>query len=260
MRINRIARVAAVVAVIVGAGCALPGMTAAAGTSSAESAIRAAASRNRYALVTFYKKNDAASTKMLAAAKKLQGKYSSRTDFVSVDAGNSTNRAIISRYGVDRSPIPITMVIAPNGAVTAGYPKEIKTTDISDAFVSKGMADVLKALQSGKLVALCLQNSKTKHNKESLAAAQGLNKEAKFRGVVQVIKVDPSDRAEARLLKTCKANAGSDEAQLVVFAPPGSVVGKFDGAVKTSTIAAALVKSMGGGCSGGSCGPGGCGN
>lgn len=260
MRMNRIARVAAMITVIVGAGCALPGMTAAAGTSSAESVIRASASRNRYVLVTFYKKNNAASTKMLEAAKKLQGKYSSRADFVSVDVGSSANRAVISRYGADRSPIPITMVIAPNGAVTAGYPNEIKSTDISDAFVSKGMADVLKALQDGKLVALCIQNSKTKHNKESLAAAQGLNKEAKFRGVVQVIKVDPSNRAEAGLLKICKADAGSDEAQLVVFAPPGRVVGKFDGAAKTSTIAATLVKSTGGGCSGGSCGPGGCGN
>lgn len=121
MRMNRIARVAAMVTVIVGAGCALPGMTAAADTSSAESAIRASASRNRYALVTFYKKNHAASTKMLTAAKKLQGKYSSRADFVSVDVGSSANRAIISRYGADRSPIPITMVIAPTGIRESRY-------------------------------------------------------------------------------------------------------------------------------------------
>ena len=257
MRMNRIVGLAVTTAVVIGVACAAPGARVAAKTSPAETAIQAAAKQNRYAIVTFYKTNDAASTKMLAEAKKLQAKCSSRTSFVSADVGNSIHQGIISRYGADRSPVPLTLVIAPNGAVTAGYPNAINKTDISDAFVSNGMADVLKVLQSGKLAAVCLQSSKTKHNKESLAAAEGLNNQAQFRGAVEVVKIDPSDRSEAKFIQICKANAGSDSARIVLIAPPGRIVGTFDGTATTSMMAASLAKSCGSG--GGGCAPGACG-
>ncbi|MCL5103591.1 MAG: hypothetical protein M1133_05690 [Armatimonadetes bacterium] len=258
MRMNRIVGIAVTAVVVIAAACAVPAAKAAPKASTAETAIQAAARQNRYALVTFYKKNDSASTKMLAEAKKLHAKYSSRANFVSADVGNAVHQELISRYGADRSPVPLTLVIAPNGAVTAGYPNEIKKTDISDAFVSSGMAEVLKVLQSGKLAAVCLQNSKTKHNRESLAAAEGLNTQAQLRGAVEVVKIDPSDRSEAKFIQTCKADAGSDSAQIVIIAPPGRVVGKFDGTATADSMTATLMKSLGGGCGGGSCGPGGC--
>ena len=259
MRMNRIVGLAAMAAVIIGTACSAPGAKAATKTSPAETAIRAAARQNRYAIVTFYKKNDDASTKMLAAARKLQGKYSNRANFVSVDVNNTVHKSVISQYGADRSPIPLTLVIAPNGATTAGYPTEIRTTDLSSAFVSSGMADVLKVLQSGKLAAVCLQNSRTKNNKESLAAAEGLNNQAQFRGAVEVVKVDPSDGSEAKFIQICKADAGSDSAQIVIIAPPGRIVGKFDGTATTDSMMAALTKAFSsGGCGAGSCGPSGC--
>src|ERR1035437_9177724 len=105
---------------------------------------------------------------------------------------------------------------------------------MSGVFVSDGMASVLKVLQSGKLAAVCIQNSKTKHNKESLAAAQGLNNQAQFRGAVEIVKIDPSDRSEAKLIQTCKVDASSDSAQIVIIAPPGKVMGKFDGTATTN--------------------------
>lgn len=104
MRMNRIVGLAATAAIIIGVACSAPVAKAAAKTSPAETAIQAAARQRRYAIVTFYKKNDSASTKMLAEAKKLQAKYSSRANFVSVDVGNSIHQGIISRYGADRSP------------------------------------------------------------------------------------------------------------------------------------------------------------
>ena len=259
MRMNGIAGLAATAAVVIVTALASPQAYAASKTSPAETVIRAAARQNRYAIVTFYKKNDAASTKMLAEAKKLQAKYSSRSNFVSADVGNAVHQELISRYGVDRAPIPLTLVIAPNGAVTAGYPNEIKKTDLSDAFVSSGMANVLKVLQSGKLAAVCLQSPKTKLNKESLAAAEGLNTQAQLRGAVEVVKIDPSDRSEAKFIQTCKADAGSDSAQIVIIAPPGRIVGTFDGTATTDSMMAALTKAFSGAtCGSGSSGAGGC--
>lgn len=247
-------------AVVTASTLTTPGATAASKISPAESAIRAAAKQQRYAVVTFYKKNDPASTKMLSDAKSLQAKYSKRAGFISVDAGNAAHKELMVRYRVDRSPMPLTVVVAPNGALTAGLPKEISDGDLSGAFVSSGMAGVLKALQSGKMAAVCLQTPKTKHNKESLSAAQGLSKLDAFRGAVDVVKVDPSDRSEAKLIQKCLVDGASDEAQIVVIAPPGRVVGMFDGNATTESISASLTASLAKsprtGCG---CGPGGCG-
>jgi hypothetical protein len=225
--------------------------------AAAEAAIRAAAKQHHYVFVTFYK-NDSAGKDMLATVKSIQGKLGGRADFVSVDVGDRANRGIVARYGADRSPMPLTIAIAPNGAVTAGYPKQIKNGDVSGAFVSDGQAAVLKVLQSGKLAAICFQNSRTRHNKESLAAANGLRTHAQFKGAVEVVRIDPADRGEAQFLKRCQISPAIADAQVVVIAPPGSMVGKFGGTATTASMAASLVKSLGCGCAGGTCGPGGC--
>lgn len=253
MRAKMIVRLAVAAALVTGAACAASAAATAPKTSPAETGLRAAAKQKRYVFLTFYKRNDAASTKMLDEAKKLQAKHSDRANLVIADVGNAVHQGLVSRYGADRSPIPLTLVIAPNGAVTAGFPNAINKPDLSDAFVSTGMADVLKVLQDAKLAAVCLQNSKTKLNKESLAAAEGLKHGAQFRDVLDIVKVDPSDSAEAKLVQACRVDANTENAQLVVIAPPGRVVGTFDGTATAESIAAALTKAL----SGGTCGPGG---
>lgn len=259
MQVNRIIGFAITAAVITAVACAAPGAMAATKTSPAETAIQAAAKQGRYAVVTFYKQNDTASTKMLEEAKKLQTSCSSRANFVIADVGNPVHKEIITKYGADRAPMPLTLVIAPNGAVTAGYPTAINKADISDAFVSKGMADVLKALQEGKLAEVCVQSAKTKLNKESLAAAEGLKYGAQFRNAVEIIKIDPSDSSESKLIQTLKVDANAENAQMVVIAPPGRIIGTFDGNATTDSIVASIVKAMSGsGCGSGGCGSGGC--
>lgn len=253
MQMNRIVGLAVTVAVVIGAACAAPTALAATKTSPVETSLRVAAKQNRYVFLTFYKKNDAASTKMLEEARKLQAKHSSRASLVIADAGNAVHKELISRYGADRAPMPLTLVIAPNGAVTAGYPNAINKTDLSDAFVSNGMAGVMKVLQDGKLALVSIQSSKTKLNNESLAAAEGLKNGAQFRDVVEIIKIDLSDSAEAKLIQSCKVDADSENAKLVFIAPPGRIVGTFDGTATTESIAAAITKAM----AGGTCGSGG---
>lgn len=228
--------------------------------SPENAAISAAAKQNRYVFVTFYRKDDAASKKMQSAMKPVQAKLSHRANFVSVDVDDPVQQKVVSRYGADRSPVPLTLVIAPNGAVTAGYPKEIKKTEFSDAFVSNGMASVLKVLQGQKLAAVCVQGSRTKNNKKSLATAEELKAAPELGGSVEIIKIDPSDRTESKFMKMCQVDTRSTDAQLLVLAPPGKLVGKFASADTMDTIMTTLKSALGGGgCGGGSCGPSGCG-
>lgn len=226
--------------------------------SAAEKAIRSAAGRQRYVVVTFYKKGDAAGSKMLAAVKSMQSKLSNRADFVTVDSGNPANQALVTRYGVDRAPSPLTLALAPNGAVTAGFPNEIKTTDFSNVFVSGGEAAVLKTLQSGKLALVCLQNGKTKYNKASVTAAEGLKADKTLPGSVGIVKIDPSDRRESEFLQKCRVNAGLANSQVMMIIPPGRILGTFDGNTTKDKLMASLqsaLKSCGSGCGPSGCGP-----
>lgn len=227
--------------------------------SPAEAAISAAAKQNRYVFDTFYRKNDDASKKMQAAMKSAQGKLAHRADLVSVDVDDAVQQDIVSRYGADRSPIPLTLVVAPNGAVTAGFPNEIKKADFSAVFLSDGMASVVKVLQDRKLAVVCIQGPRTKNNKNSLATAEELKADPALGGAVEIVKISPSDRSESKFMKECKVDTHSANAQLLVLAPPGKLVGKFDGSATADTIVASLRSSLGGGCGGGSCGPSGCG-
>jgi len=258
MQIKRIARLAVMATVIIGTACAMLSTAAAARTAPAGNAIRAAAKKNRYVFVTFYKDNHSTSTDMLADVRSIQGKLASRADFVSVDVGDKADREVVARYGADRSPIPLTIVIAPNGAITGGFPREIKKADLSDVFVSDGTATVLKVMQSRKIAAVCLESSRTKYNKQCSATARGVKSDSRLGGAVEIVTIDPSDRSEAKLLKQWGVSGDSANAQLVVVAPPGRIMGKFDGAVSRDSVMGNLMKSMSGGCSGGSCGPGGC--
>jgi hypothetical protein len=252
MRMSRIVLTTALALIVASATLA-----AAPKSSQAEAVIRAAAGQGRYVFVTFYKSGDAASTKMLADVKKIQAKLSKKASFTTASVGDPSHQALIKRYGVDRSPIPLMIVLAPNGAVTAGFPTAIKKTDFSSVFVSRGKADVLKALQDKKMAVLCLQNSKTKYNKQSLAAAKGLETNQQFSGLVRIVRIDPAARSESSFLRGLKVKTTSKEAQIVVVASLGSVLGKFSGAVTTAKVVDGLNKSLGGG--GSNCGPsGGC--
>ena len=250
MRTSRIALIAVAVVALTAARAA-----PATKSTQAEAAIRAAAQRGKYVFVTFYKKNNAASTKMLADMRKIQGKLSRRASFTIVDVNNSAHRALIQRYGVDRSPIPLTIVLAPNGAVTAGFPNAIGKIDPSRVFVSKGKAEVLKTLQYQKMAVVCVQNARTKHNKESLAAAEGLTGDLQFSGASKIVRIDPKNPAESRFLREFKVNTNSREAQIIIIAPPGTVTARFSGAVSADKMVAKLTGDTGGGGSGGSCGP-----
>lgn len=241
---------------VVGLACLA---TAAQAVGSAERAIRTAAQQRRYIFVTFYKPNDSASNAMLNAVKTIQGKLANRADFVSVNVSDPANRQLVARYSINRSPIPITMVLAPNGAITAGYPRTLNANaDFSSAFVSEGEADVLKVLQAGKLAVVCLQSPQTKYNSECMATANGVKADRRLGGAAVVVKMNPADPAEAKFLRKSGINPNAANAQIVVFAPSGKVVATFDGNMPQDKVMTSLLRALGGGCSGGSCGPNGC--
>jgi hypothetical protein len=224
--------------------------------STAIRAVDDAAKHHRYAIITFYRPKDAASDTMRAAVKAQRVRVASRADLMEVDRDDPDNEALVARFGLEQAPIPITLVVAPNGAVTAGFPQELKAkVNLSKAFVSTGLANVLKILQSGKMAVVCLQNGRTTLNKENQVLAKEITAAPQLAGITEILTMNPDNRAEADFYTQCKVTKGTRKAQLLLLVPPGRVVGVFDGNTAKETVMAKIQSA----CSGGSCGPGGCG-
>jgi hypothetical protein len=73
------------------------------------------------------------------------------------------------------------------------------------------------------------------------------------------VAIDPADPAEASFLRDLQVDPRANTSVTVLLAPPGSVVGKFDGAVTKEQLVAKLQTAQSNPCAGGKCGPGGCG-
>ena len=71
-----------------------------------------------------------------------------------------------------------------------------------------------------------------------------------FGEMTEIVKVDPSDTKEARLLTQLKADPQAKTAATAFLAPPGVLVATLEGATSKDSLKAALQKAMA------SCAPG----
>jgi hypothetical protein len=153
--------------------------------------------------------------------------------------------------------MPLALAIAPNGAVTGGFPKNFTEDQLLGAVVSPGMQKALKALQGRKLVLLCVQNDSTRSNEAALKGVKEFKADPKFGQATEIVMVDPANAEESRLLKSFKVDPGIDEAVTVFLAPPGTPIATYRGATDKNMMMAKLTSTVSA-CAGG-CGPGGCG-
>jgi len=183
-----------------------------------------------------------------------------RAESMAVNVTDPTEKTLVTRFGIDRSPVPLVLAFAPNGAITKGLPVKFDEKQLFQAFVSPGTANCLKALQGRKLVLLSVQ-SRSPHVRE-VSLQQGVAdfaSDSRYASATEIVVIDPADPAETSFLQDLQVDPRTATSVTVFLAPPGSVVGKFDGAVTKEQLIAKLQTAQSNPCAGGKCGPGGCG-
>jgi hypothetical protein len=220
--------------------------------SPAQATLDDAAKQNKYTFVLFHKQDDAATRAMRQTVATALGKPSLKAEFVSVSAADPNEKPLIDRWGLGRSPMPLVLAVAPNGAVTGGFPLKLTEQDIAGAFVSPGMADCLKATQARKLVLLCVRPA----GAELPAGVNEFKADAQYGPVTEVVTVRADDAGEAGFLKTLGVKP-SPATVTALLAPPGSLLGTFDGPVTKAQLVE-KVKAGNACCPGGKCRPNGC--
>jgi hypothetical protein len=223
-------------------------------------AIERATAADKYLFVFFWREKSQQTSTMWGVFQTATSKLADRADAVAVNVSDPAEKSVVTKFGIDRSPLPLVLAIAPNGAITKGFPLKFDEKQLSQAFVSPGTAKCLKALQSRKLVLLCVQAHSPQIRQVSLQqGVADFAADSRFAGATEIVAIDPADPAEASFLQDLQVDPRTAGQTTVFLAPPGSIVARFNGAVTKEQLAAKLQEAQSNPCAGGKCGPGGCG-
>jgi hypothetical protein len=197
------------------------------------------AQEQKFTFIMFYRQGDEATH---AVANALNAGIASRKDragITFVKASDPSEQAIIEQFGVARSPMPLTIAVAPNGAITGVFPQKFEDASFDQAIVTPAMARCMRAMQQQRLVVLCAYPAGTTAFPK---AVSDLKADPHYAQRIQIVGVNIDDPAEARLIKDMDLPTTRDTT-MIFMAPPGVTVGKYASNVTAQQMARDLVKA-----------------
>lgn len=211
-----------------------------------------ASKENKHLFIFFYKDLNERTLSLQNVFDKAVQKLGEQSTSNKVKANDPSEQAIIEKFNLKRSPMPFVLVLAPNGAVTGGFPSFTEDQLLS-SISSPGAASCLKALQDRKLVLLCLQNSQTANNEAALKGVREFKSDARFSNATEIVVIDPSNVIEHKFLNQLAIDTHPIQATTVLMSPPAEIIATYQGSVTKNQLVSDLQKA-----SSGCCGPGGC--
>jgi hypothetical protein len=212
-----------------------------AASTAAEATLEKASAEGKYTFLVFYKSNDAATQAMGTTLKEGLSTRSETAVGTYVQVGPPENKALVDRFDVSRAPMPMTIAVAPNGAITGLFAQKLTAEGIENSFVTPTMTKCMKSLQEGKLVFVCVQGSSKGVTPVSLKDFQS---DPHFKDRLVSYSLQAADAAEAKFLKQLQIDpATAKGTTTALLAPPGVLVGKFGELASKDEIAAALAKA-----------------
>lgn len=222
--------------------------------SSAQAALASAQKGQKYLFVLFWKENSPATQAMKQTLDAALSKKNGQATSITVNTTDPAEKAVVEQFGVSRSPMPLVLAVAPNGAITGGFPSKLTEENVAGAFVSPGTAACLKVSQSRKLVLLCVRPAGVK---DLPPAVREFKADSQYGPTTEVVTIQASDPAEAGFLKALKIQTTTSTITALI-APPGSLLGTFDNTATKQQFVEKLKAAQNSCCPGGKCCPGGC--
>ncbi len=208
--------------------------------SQAQQALDASAAAQKYTFLVFFKDNSPATQAMAQTVKQGVEARSDRATLSFVNVANPAEKPLIDRFGVSRAPMPLTVAVAPNGAMTKLTPTSITDQQIEQSFVTPAMAHCMKSMQDGRLVLVCIQS-----NPQPIipTGVRDFANDPEFKNRTVIVPVHTANPTEAELVRQLEADSPSKGNTTVFLAPPGVLVGKFGPTASKDQLAVALHKA-----------------
>jgi len=224
--------------------------------SSAQASLAAAQRKQTYLFVLFWKENNAATQAMRQSLDAALARRSNEATSILVNTTDPAEKAIVAQFGVSRSPMPLVVAVAPNGAVTGGFPLKLTEQEVAGAFVSAGTANCLKGAQARKLILLFVQPAGA--TSDVPAGIRAFQANPQYGPATDLVTVRADDPTEAALLQSLQISSRTSVPVTALLAPPGRLLKAFAGEVTMQQLVETLKSAQNSCCPGGKCGPGGC--
>ena len=219
-----------------------------------------AAAAQKYNFLFFWKEKNSQTDTSWNILQSAVANMADSAEVASIQITDPTEKKIVDKYGVTRAPMPLVLAVAPCGAITKAFPKPFVESQLRTAFVSTCTQQCLKALQDRKLVLACVVDQANPQDPVTIPkGVEDFRADAKYGPATEIILVNARDQGEATFLKDFQVDPQSQKPVVVFLAPPGAMIGKFDGTATKQQLVAKLVSAQSNPCAGGKCGPGGCG-
>jgi hypothetical protein len=225
------------------AACVLAAFSSAAAetvptTLDAVQVLDAAAENDSFTFLLFYKDRGSATQSMRRTLERGLTPLGERATMAEVDVRDPAQKAVVDRFKVSRSPMPLVVAVAANGAITGVFASTISESQIQGALVTPKMAECMKAMQHGRMVFVCVSAAP---DAELPQGVRDFQADPQFQGRADVVSFPVDDPSEADFLKQLKIDPRTVKTSTTAFlAPPAVLVGKYGPAATKNQMAGDL--------------------
>ena len=208
-------------------------------------AMQQAASANKHLFVFVHEGNGGSTMTLRKDFEAALGRLADQAQWTAVDRTEPGEKAFVDKYGLASAPMPLVLAVAPNGAVTGGFPAaEVTEERFREAVASAGLQQCLKALQDRRLVLVCLQNGRTQANEAAMKGVNEFKADSQF-GEHHRDCEGGSERCEGdQAAGATESRPASQDRHTAFLAPPGVLVAKVEGPTTKDALMASLQKAM----------------
>ncbi len=202
--------------------------------------MQASAQSGKYTYVLFYRENDSATRQMASTIRQHVSKASARTSWVQVNVADRSAADIVETYDATRLPMPTVMGFAPNGAITCVCQLNVSQQQLDNSILTPRYAEMVKQLQAQKIAVVCLQPARGGFVP---AGVTQLESDSNLKNHVARVSASANDVGEARFFQRMQVRTDIQKPVVLMFAPPGVFLGRFDANVSGQELAKAIHKS-----------------
>jgi len=179
-------------------------------------------------------------------------KLATETAIVELNRADPANAATVKKYRLESVPVPLILVLAPNGVAAGGaLPHAVTASRLARMVPGPAKAAHLKALDEKKASLLVFARASTTRREDALKAAA--DAVVLLKGAAVVTYVDLDSKKETDFIAEREIDAKSEVPVTVVFNAKGQATATFLGVQTAGGLAEAALKETQECCPGGRC-------
>lgn len=152
---------------------------------------------------------------------------------------------LVNTYNLKYAPLPMVMVLAPNGAIAGTFSKPMTSDQlIASISISPVIQQCLLAFQKRSLVLLCIQGDATQDNEAAMEGVTQFSQDPIYAKNTKIVTLDPANPEETGLLNQLGLTEKPKTAMTYFFAPPGKLIGKWKGPTSKESLVKQLTNAL----------------